>query len=145
MPRRVQAFCAIKLAAVFDETVKETSCSLCTTVRFWCLLRIFTFHFIGEGSIVRTWGLWRAQYDRYKTDFWILCCLGEKNWNVSKVHLQNACLFHDESHSVSKCFGGMNVKLESVTKCSNLSCEDPFWDGHVHLPYYIAVVFQTVS
>ena len=40
------------------------------------------------------------------------------------------------------------MKLESVTKCSNLSCErsstskDPFLDGHVHVSYYIAVVFQ---
>lgn len=54
------------------------------------------------------------------------------------------------SHSVNK-WGDMNVKLKSVTKCSDFSCERSstssglFLDGHVHLPYYIAVVFQTVS
>lgn len=48
MSRRVQVFCAIKLAAVFDEMIKETSCSFRTTVGYWCLLRIFALHFVGR-------------------------------------------------------------------------------------------------
>jgi len=119
-------FLCHKAGCRVHEMMKETSCSLRTTVRFWCLLRIFTF--LLWGGIVRTWELWRAQYERYETDFWKLCCLDEKNLNVSKVHLQ----IHVESHSVNKCCGDMNVKLESLTKCSNFSCErsstskDPF-------------------